>query len=86
MRDTTERRDRIQSVKLVLETHGGKKLEIPLEVWQVDVVREMLGLCVDTSTLDTYRMRSKERVDENMDVYHRAVRELREARGNEENV
>lgn len=73
-------------MKLVLETHGGKKLEIPLEVWQVDVVREMLGLCVDTSTLDTYRMRSKERVDENMDVYHRAVRELREARGNEENV
>lgn len=61
-------------------------MEIPLEVWQVDVVREMLGLCVDTSTLDTYRMRSKERVDENMDVYHRAVRELREARGNEENV
>lgn len=86
MRDTTERKDPIQSVKLVVETHGGKKLEIPLEVWQVDVVREMLGLCVDTNTLDTYRMRSKERVDENMDVYHRAVRELREARGNEENV
>lgn len=36
--------------------------------------------------VDTYRMRSKEQVDENMDVYHRAVRELREARGNEENV
>lgn len=86
MRDTTERKDPIQSVKLVVETHGGKKLEIPLEVWQVDVVREMLGLCVDTNTLDTYRMRSKERVDENMDVYHRAVRELWEARGNEENV
>ena len=81
MRDTTERKDPIQSVKLVVETHGGKKFEIPLAVWQ-----EMLGLCVDTNTLDTYRMRSKERVDENMDVYHRAVRELREARGNEENV
>lgn len=86
MRDTTERKDPIQSVKLVVETHGGKKLEIPLAVWQVDAVRGMLGLCVDTNTLDTYRMRSKERVDENMDVYHRAVRELREARGNEENV
>lgn len=79
MRDATERRDPIQSVKLVLETHGGKKLAIPLAVWQVDVVREMLGLCVDTSTLDTYRMRSKERVDENMAVYHRAVKELHEA-------
>lgn len=86
MRDTTERKDPIQSVKLVVETHGGKKLEIPLAVWQVDAVRKMLGLCVDTNTLDTYRMRSKERVDENMDVYHRVVRELREARGNEENV
>ncbi len=86
MRDTTERKDPIQSVKLVVETHGGKKLEIPLAVWQVDAVCEMLGLCVDTNTLDTYRMRSKERVDENMDVYHRAVRELREAHGNEENV
>lgn len=86
MRDTTERKDPIQSVKLVVETHGGKRLEIPLAVWQVDAVREMFGLCVDTSALDTYRMRSKERVDENMDVYHRAVRELREAHGNEENV
>ena len=86
MRDTTERKDPIQSVKLVVETHGGKRLEIPLAVWQVDAVREMLGLWVDTNTLDTYRMRSKERVDENMDVYHRAVRELREAHGNEENV
>ena len=50
MGDTTESRDPIQSVKLVVETHGGKKLEIPLAVWQVDVVREMLGLCVDTGT------------------------------------
>ena len=54
-------------------------MEIPLAVWQVDAVREMLGLCVDTSTLDTYRMRSKERVDENMAIYHRAVKELHEA-------
>lgn len=86
MRDTTERKDPIQSVKLVVETHGGKKLEIPLAVWQVDVVCEMLGLCVDASTLDTYRMRSRERVDENMAIYHRAVEELQEALENEEDV
>lgn len=86
MGDTTESRDPIQSVKLVVETHGGKKLEIPLAVWQVDVVREMLGLCVDTGTLNTYRMRSRERVDENMDIYHRAVKELHEALENEEDV
>lgn len=66
-------------MKLVVETHGGKKLEIPLAVWQVDVVREMLGLCLDAGTLDTYRMRSRERVDENMAIYHCTVRELQEA-------
>lgn len=26
---------------------------------QVDAVREMLGLCVDTNTLDTYRMQEQ---------------------------
>lgn len=86
MRDTTGRKDPIQSVKLVVETHGGKKLEIPLAVWQVDVVCEMLGLCVDTNTLDTYRMRSRERVDENMAIYHRAVKGLQEALENKEDV
>ena len=86
MRDTTERKDPIQSVKLVVETHGGKRLEIPLAVWQVDAVREMLGLCVDSNTLDTYRMRSRERVDENMAIYHRAVKDLQEALENEEDV
>ncbi len=73
-------------MKLVLETHGGKKLEIPLEVWQADVVREMLGLCVDTNTLDSYRMRSRERVDADMAIYHRAVKDLQETLGNEEDV
>ena len=86
MRDTTESRDPIQSVKLVIETHGGKKLEIPLAVWQVDVVCEMLGLCVDASTLDTYRMRSKGRVDENMAIYHRAIKELQETLENKEDA
>lgn len=86
MRDTTERRDPIQAVKLVVETHGGKKLEIPLAVWQVDVVCEMLGLCVDTGTLDTYRMRSRERVDADMGIYHRAVKALHEALENKEDV
>lgn len=86
MRDTTESRDPIQSVKLVIETHSGKKLEIPLAVWQVDVVCEMLGLCVDTGTLNTYRMRSRERVDENMAIYHRAIEELHETLENKEDA
>ena len=49
----TERKDNIKSVTLVIDAYNGRKLEIPLEVWQVDVIREMLGLSVDTTNLDT---------------------------------
>ena len=66
----TERKDGIKSVTLVIDAYNGRKLEIPLEVWQVDVIREMLGLSVDTTNLDTYCMRSKEQTDENMKIYH----------------
>ena len=50
----TERKDGIKSVTLVIDAYNGRKLEIPLEVWQVDVICEMLGLSVDTTNLDTY--------------------------------
>ncbi|MCM1217398.1 MAG: hypothetical protein NC331_04335 [Lachnospiraceae bacterium] len=72
----TENADTVQSVALTICANDGRKLEIPLEVWQVDVVCEMLGLCVDTADLDTYRMRSKERVDERMEIYRHAIRNL----------
>ena len=49
-----ERKDTIKSVRLVIDAYDGRELEIPLEVWQVDVIREMLGLSVDTTNLDTY--------------------------------
>ena len=55
----TERKDGIKSVTLVIDAYDGRKLEIPLEVWQVDVICEMLGLSVDTTNLDTYCIRSK---------------------------
>lgn len=70
----TERKDGIKSVTLVIDAYNGRKLEIPLEVWQVDVIREMLGLRVDTTNLDTYCMRSKEQTDENMKIYHHLLR------------
>lgn len=70
----TERKDGIKSVTLVIDAYNGRKLEIPLEVWQVDVIREMLGLSVDTTNLDTYCMRSKEQTDENMKIYHHLLR------------
>lgn len=69
-----ERKDTIKSVRLVIDAYDGRELEIPLEVWQVDVIREMLGLSVDTTNLDTYCMRSKEHTDENMKIYHHLLR------------
>ena len=70
----TERKDGIKSVTLVIDAYNGRKLEIPLEVWQVDVIREMLGLSVDTTNLDTYCMRRKEQTDEKMKIYHHLLR------------
>lgn len=69
-----ERKDTIKSVRLVIDAYDGRELEIPLEVWQVDVIREMLGLSVYTTNLDTYCMRSKEQTDENMKIYHHLLR------------
>ena len=64
MKNSIKRKDNIKSVTLVIDAYNGRKLEIPLEVWQVDVIREMLGLSVDTTNLDTYCMRSKEQTNE----------------------
>ena len=60
--------DGIKSVTLVIDAYDG------IEVWQVDVICEMLGLSVDTTNLDTYCMRSKEQTDENMKIYHHLLR------------
>lgn len=76
MKNNKKRKDSIKSVALVIDACDGKKLEIPLEVWQVEVVCEMLGLSVDINNLESYRMRSKERVTEDMDMYHQIMREL----------
>ena len=64
----TERKDGIKSVTLVIDAYDG------IEVWQVDVICEMLGLSVDTTNLDTYCIRSKEQTDENMKIYHHLLR------------
>lgn len=64
----TERKDGIKSVTLVIDAYDGRKLEIPLEVWQVDVIREMLGLSVDTTNLDAYCMPNLNYDIENIDI------------------
>ena len=55
---------------MTIKAHSGKRLEIPLEVWQVDILSKMLGLSVDTTSLASYKMASKETVDERMEIYY----------------
>ena len=76
MKNNIKRKDNIKSVTLVIDAYDDRKLEIPLEVWQVDVICRMLGLSVDTANLDTYSMRSKEQVDDYMKMYYHILRNL----------
>lgn len=66
----------IESVGLTIRAKDGQVKEIPLEVWQVDIICQMLGLQVNLSDLNNYKMASKENVDEYMAVYHDAVRKI----------
>ena len=66
----------IESVSLTIISHSGKQLEIPLEVWQVDVISRMLGLCVDTKSLSDYKKAGKDTVDERMEIYYKAIKEM----------
>ena len=66
----------IESVSLTIKAHSGKRLEIPLEVWQVDILSKMLGLSVDTTSLASYKMASKETVDERMEIYYKAIKKM----------
>ena len=72
MRKKVERKDNIQSVALTIYAKDGRKLEIPLEMWHVTAVCEMLGLQVDTINLDSYSMRNKEQIDEIMEMHYYA--------------
>lgn len=76
MKKKTQRHDTIQSVTLEICAKDGRKLEIPLEVWQVGIVCEILGLCVDTTNLDSYRMRRKEEIDEIRKMYYQILKNL----------
>ena len=73
MKNNIKRKDNIKSVTLVIDAYDDRKLEIPLEVWQVNIICRMLGLSVDTTNLDTYSMRSKEQVDSDMKIYYNTL-------------
>ena len=66
----------IESVSLTIKAHSGQRLEIPLEVWQVDILSKMLGLSVDTTSLASYKMANKETVDERMEIYYKAIKNM----------
>lgn len=76
MKNNTQSKDAIKSVTLSINTYEGRKLEIPLEVWQVNIICRTLGLSVDTVNLDTYHMRSKEQTDKDLKLYYQYLRTL----------
>jgi len=67
---------KIESVSLTIKHHDGNQLEIPLEVWQVDIIAQLLGLSVDTTDLKTYTMASRETVDKRMEIYYEAIKKM----------
>ncbi len=66
----------IESVGLTLHSVDGKIKEIPLEIWQVDIICRILGLIVRFPNLDDYEMLSKDRVDEYMKIYNNAIKSM----------
>lgn len=56
-------KDIIESVGLIIHAKDGRSKEILLELWQVDIVTNILGLQVDLPDLENYVMASKEMVE-----------------------
>ena len=79
-----ENKIEIESVGLTIRAKDGQVKEIPLEVWQVDIIYQMLGLSVNLSDLNDYKMLPKENVDEYMAVYHDALKKIATANRNRE--
>lgn len=66
--------NKVKQVALVIHMEDGRSKEISLEVWQVDIVAQMLGLRVNLSDLDDYKMSSKANVEERMKRYYTALK------------
>ena len=63
----------IESVGLTLHGLDGQRKEIPLEVWQVEIICQILGLTVKVPDLDDYEMSPRDRVAERMELYNNAM-------------
>lgn len=68
-------KDFIESVELTIKTNNGKKKNIPLEVWQVDAIAKILGLQVNISGLDGYKLSSQKVVDDRLSAYYGALKD-----------
>ncbi len=66
----------IESVGLTIHGVDGRIKEIPLELWQVDTICQILGLMVRVPDLDDYEMSPKERVAERMELYNNAIKNM----------
>lgn len=74
----------IESVGLTLHSADGQMKEIPLEIWQVDIICQILGLIVRLPDLDDYEMSSKDTVNERMEIYNNAIRSMISKNGEKE--
>ena len=68
-------KDFIDSVELTIKTNNGKKKNIPLEVLQVDAIAKILGLQVNISDLDGYKLSSQKVVDDRSSAYYGALKD-----------
>lgn len=66
----------IESVGLTLHSVDGQIKEIPLEIWQVDIICQILGISVRLPDLDDYEMASKDSVNERMEIYNNAIKSI----------
>lgn len=66
---------KVDRVALALTMTDGRRAEIPLEPWQLEMVTLILGLEVDLDHPEHYRMSSREVYQERASLFREAVRE-----------
>lgn len=69
-------KNEIKSVNLSIYAHDGRRMEIPLEEWQVGVITQILGLSADLSLSGQYELSGRKIVEDRMAIYNNAIRQL----------
>ncbi|MDE7252072.1 MAG: hypothetical protein K2O32_03940 [Acetatifactor sp.] len=68
----------VESVGLTIHCMDGRMKEIPLEIWQVNIICQILGIIVRLPNLDDYEMASEDSVNERMEIYYNAIKSMAE--------